>query len=127
MKRILILSSLLLAGCVTNNQYANFNLKPLASSPRCRILYDSDTLVINEWKGDRSVVASGDDCPKSMPNDETLRVSKKPRFQMGDQGAFVRYWSWPDEKTGVVTKTVLRRKDPRSKRVGKYQLFQEKL
>jgi hypothetical protein len=109
MKYYSLITLVILGGCTTLAPNADFKLTALDGAPGCQVLMDGSNMVTNTYKGQTSIFAIGDSCPKSSPSNEALHISKKKSVVFDNDGKLVRMYSFPDKNTGKVSKKIMRR------------------
>jgi hypothetical protein len=114
---------LVIAGCVTSNPYAAFRTAELGDGSGCKILFDGNTALQRTGKDGVYVYGLGDSCPKNFSDNPAVTINRSKTIELGKDGRFARLTSFTSSRTGFAYKTVIRKNDSSSKRVGAYLFF----
>lgn len=120
MKKLVILLTLLLAGCVGNKNYAEFKITSVGDS--CDALFDGDKPYTRPYEGKNYVLAVGNNCPESLPGYPDIGFAKRKIIQVGPKGRYVKVQTAPDPKTGYISQQIIRRNE-NFRGASRYRIF----
>ena len=123
MRYIIAISAILcLSSCVSDNPYAEFTLVKIPQAPGCSIIYDGREKMIRRDGNDPRVFGIGAECPKKLPNDESIRIAKFEHVKVSGDGRYAVLDTYNDDVTKTFWRLTVRKNTPgRGSGVGRYR------